>query len=91
MNFYFIENYMSKLKKNDIENFALKENIILDDEELNNIYNYVKSNYKNIIYNDPEKTLNNIKKAFNNKTYLKVEKIYLKYKDRINNFIKYKR
>ena len=91
MNFYFIENYISKLKKSDIENFAQKESISLTNEELNIIYYYIINNYKNIIYNKPEYTLNDIKEKYNNDIYLKAKKIYLKYKEIIDNFTKNKR
>ncbi len=88
MNFYFVENYISKLTKKDIENFALKENITLNKEELNIIYYYIKNNYKNIIYNKPEYTLKDIKEKYNTDIYLKVKKVYLKYKEKIDNFTK---
>ena len=80
MNFYFVENYISKLKKSDIENFARKENINLNNEELNIVYYYIKNNYKNIIYNKPEYTLKDIKEKYSNDIYLKIKKLYLKYK-----------
>lgn len=43
MNIYLIEEYVNRMKKEDVNNFALKQGIILDKEELDIIYNYIKS------------------------------------------------
>ena len=50
MNIYMITEYINKLKKEDINNYAQKQGIKLDKEELDIVYNYIKTNYKNIIY-----------------------------------------
>mgnify|MGYP000667232756 CR=1 FL=1 len=61
MNIYMITEYINKLKKEDINNYAQKQGIKLDKEELDIVYNYIKTNYKNIIYYPIEKTLSEIK------------------------------
>lgn len=87
MNNYLIETYINKLKKEDILNYARKQEIYLDKEEIDIIYNYIKYNYKKIIYNNPQDTLKEIKKEVKPITYNKIENLYIKFKDKIDIFI----
>lgn len=87
MNFYLIEEYVNRMKKEDINNFALKQGIILDDNELNIIYNYIKDNYKTILYGNPKEILLEIKEKVKPLTYSKIENLYIKFKDKIDIFI----
>ena len=87
MNFYLIEEYVNRMKKEDINNFALKQGIILDDNELNIIYNYIKENYKTILYGNPKEILLEIKEKVKPLTYSKIENLYMKFKDKIDIFI----
>ena len=86
MNIYMITEYINKLKKEDINNYAQKQGIKLDKEELDIVYNYIKTNYKNIIYYPIEKTLSEIKYKVNPLTYTKIEELITKYKNIIDNF-----
>ena len=86
MNIYMITEYINKLKKEDINNYAQKQGIKLDKEELDIVYNYIKTNYKNIIYYLIEKTLSEIKYKVKPLTYSKIEELITKYKNIIDNF-----
>ena len=86
MNIYMITEYINKLKKEDINNYAQKQGIKLDKEELDIVYNYIKTNYKNIIYYPIEKTLSEIKYKVKQLTYTKIEELITKYKNIIDNF-----
>ena len=86
MNIYMITEYINKLKKEDINNYAQKQGIKLDKEELDIVYNYIKTNYKNIIYYPIEKTLSEIKYKVKPLTYTKIEELITKYKNIIDNF-----
>ena len=81
-----ITEYINKLKKEDINNYAQKQGITLDKEELDIVYNYIKTNYKNIIYYPIEKTLFEIKYKVKPLTYNKIEELITKYKNIIDNF-----
>ena len=81
-----ITEYINKLKKEDINNYAQKQGIKLDKEELDIVYNYIKTNYKNIIYYTIEKTLSEIKYKVKPLTYIKIEELITKYKNIIDNF-----
>lgn len=86
MNIYMITEYINKLKKEDINNYAQKQGIKLDKEELDIVYNYIKTNYKNIIYYPIEKTLSEIKYKVKPLTYSEIEELITKYKNIIDNF-----
>ena len=88
MNFYLIEEYVNRMKKDDINKFALKQGIILNEEELDTIFTYVKNNYKTIIYGNPKEILLEVKNKVSDVTYNKIENLYIKFKDKIDLFMK---
>ena len=49
--FLLIENYMSKLTENYINQFAIKHNIFLSGGELRFTYNYIKENWRTVLKN----------------------------------------
>ena len=88
MNIYTIKDYVDKLRKKDVVLYALKGGIILNNEEADNIYNYLKKDYQKIIYQPPSKTLKELQSKLTNQNYNKLEAIYQIYQIKINNFIK---
>lgn len=88
MNIYLIQEYVNRLTISDIERFALKQGIILNKEELDIVYNYIKKNYKTIIYGNPKDILLEIKSRVSPLTYNKIENLYERFKDKIDNFCK---
>lgn len=88
MNIYLIQEYVNRLKKDDITSFALKQGIILDNEEIDIVYNYIKNNYKTIIYGNPKEILQEIKNKVKPLTYNKIENLYIRFKDKIDIFQK---
>lgn len=88
MNIYLIQEYINRLTKSDIERFSLKQGIVLDKEELDIVYNYIKSNYKTIIYGNPKDILLEIKEKVSPLTYNKIENLYERFKDKIDIFCK---
>ena len=80
----FIKNYINnKLSKNDIINFANKENVNLTIEEVNIIYYYIK-NYWEIFYKgDPTTLFKELKTKLSAKAYNKAYSLYLEYKKKI--------
>ena len=88
MNIYLISEYVNRMQKQDVNNFALKQGITLDNEELDIIYNYIKNNYKTLIYGNPKVRLEEIKYQVKPLTYNKIENLYMQFKDKIDNFTK---
>lgn len=83
MNIYLIEDYVRRLTIADVERFALKQGIVLDSDELKIVYNYIKKDYKTIIYGNPRDILMEIKGKVKPITYNKIEILYEKFKDKI--------
>ena len=82
MNKYIIMEYIRKLNRNDIINFANKQGITLSNDEVETIYYYIKHEYKRILNKD-ESILVEAKDKLNDNAYNYLEKLYYKYKDRI--------
>ena len=87
MNFYLIEEYVNRMKKEDVNKFALKQGILLNDTELDTIFTYIKNNYKTILYGNPKELLLETKEKVSDLTYNKIENLYIKFKDKIDIFM----
>lgn len=88
MNIYFIGEYVNRLRRSDIVYYAEKQGIYLDKDEVDIIFNYIKNDYKTIIYGNPKDILEEIKFKVKPLTYNKIENLYIKFKDRIDTFTK---
>lgn len=79
--FNIIDRFMSNLKKEDIQNFAWKNNVTLSEEELNFTYDFVKKNWRIILSNPNSFQLEKYKNHFTEENYQKINfliKQYLK-------------
>ena len=77
---FIIKEFVSNLTENDINNFALKEGIMLENEELKTIYMYIK-NYWQIFYKeDANYLLKELKEKLKPNTYTKIVELLNKYK-----------
>ncbi len=73
-----IKSYINHLTKDDIMLYAKKNNIILNNNELDIIYNNIKNNY-NELKNNPLYVLNKYKNELNINTYNKLYELYTIY------------
>ena len=87
MNEFLIKNYISKITTKDIDSFARKNNIELNKEELKLIENYIKSDWKTIIYGNPESILKDLKQKLNNEKYQKIENLYIVSKNKYKYYL----
>ena len=69
-------------------NYAEKQGITLDKDEAKLIYDYIKNDYRTIIYGNPKDILNEIKFKVKPLTYNKIENLYILFKDKIDMFTK---
>ncbi len=83
MNNLIIEKYIKKLTKQDIINYAVKQNIHLTESETNIIYNYIKTKYKDFLNGKENELLLEIKQKVKNTTYQKIEELYKLYQNKI--------
>ena len=82
VNIFLLEQYINRLRKEDINNFSLKEGVVLEDYELDIIYNHIKKDYKTVIFGNARSVLDEIKKKVKPLTYNKIENLYERFKNR---------
>ena len=75
-----VEPYINNISKNDINTFALKNNIKLSNNELDFIYNFVKNRYKEIISNPNSFNFTKYKNNFSNENFIKINGLINRYK-----------
>ena len=82
-----IERYMNKLTKNDVNNFAQKNNVYLNEEELDFTYAFVKKNWATVIANPNTLNLDRYKDKFTEENLQKIKKLFKEYSIRYKNFL----
>ncbi len=87
MNIYLIREYVNRLRKEDVNNYALKQNIVLDNSEIDFIYSYIKNNYRKILSRDISLSLEEVKPKLKDSTYNKLVILIYNNRDKINSFI----
>lgn len=75
-----IEPYINNLTKDQINTFALNNNINLNRNELDFIYNFIKTRYKDVLNNPNGFTLTKYKSNFSNENFIKINGLVNKYK-----------
>ena len=70
-----IEKYMKILKKEDINNFAIRKNIFLNNDELNFTYDFIKKNWQDIIKNPNMLDIDRYKSKFSQENFPKVKQL----------------
>ena len=76
---YIIEGYIQNLTKSDVSNFAVKNGIDLTNDELNFTYNFIKTEYKQVLNNPNGFDFNNYRNRFSNDSFEKIESLIKKY------------
>ena len=82
-----IENYIYNMKNIDVKNFAFKNDIILNDNEVEYILNVIQKNYHILIYGNPELIFNDLKNKFPLETVNKIEKLYIEFKSKYSSYL----
>ena len=79
MNRLIIYQYINRLTKEDIVRYCNNHGILVDNNDLDVVYDYVKNDYKRF-FNDPIGVLNEVKYKVSDYTYGEIMKMYDKYK-----------
>lgn len=82
-----IKNYINNLKIKDLKDFALKNDILINDNEADYLFNIVKNNYQELIYGNPNTIFKNIKDKINDESYQKIIKLYFLYKNKYQHLL----
>ena len=75
-----VEPYISKITKDDIINFAFNNNIKLNNNELDFIYNFIKTKYKDVLSNPSGFDFTKYKNNFSNENFVKINGLINRYK-----------
>lgn len=75
-----IERYINILDKNTLNNFALKNNITLSEEELNFTYNFIKKNWEIIYNNKATFDITKYKSKYTEENFIKITNLIKEYK-----------
>ena len=83
MNRLIVLKYMDILTKEDINKYALSQDVSLKSNELDLLYAYIKK-YSRRILNEPLDVIDEIKDDLSDNVYNKLLELYDKYKDFID-------
>lgn len=83
----FLANYIAKLQKQDIVNFALKNCITLTKQETDLIYASIKSDWRELIFGNYKTILERNKDKIDSNTYHKIEELILLYKNKYKSYL----
>ena len=83
-----ITNYIEKLTKEEIMNFLNKNNINLNEQELDFTFNYIKNNYKTIINDIDSFNIDRFKDKFREEIHVKLTNLINEYKNKYGNLLK---
>lgn len=74
-----IERFISRMTKEDINNFAISKDINLSESELDFTYNFVKKNYKEMLDNPQLFDINRYQNNYTKENFNKIVKVYNEY------------
>lgn len=77
-----INEYVNRMTLEDVNNFALKNGIILKDKEVKVIYDHIKNNWRTIVFGNPRGILDDLKEKLDSTSYQKIESLYIYFKNR---------
>ena len=85
MNLFLIEQYIKRITKEDIYNYARSQKITLTPNELDTLYTYLKTYYKSFLRNPKIilDLLNELKSKVSIPVASKLDELYSQYKDKI--------
>ena len=81
-----INNYLSKLTKDDITLYAFKNDIILNPKEVDYIYNILKNKYQILLSNNYEIIFKDATNYITNNNLKKLYNLYLDYRAKYINY-----
>lgn len=82
-----IKNYINNMNIEDLNILLIKNDINLNDNELNVLYNHLKNDWYTFIYEDSTQILNDIKNSFTPDNYNKLYNIYINAKEKYKNYL----
>ena len=78
---------MSRLTKEQVNDFAISNNVSLSDEELDFVYDFAKKNWQYILSNHGNVDISRYKNKFSEENYLKIQKLIKEYALKYANYL----
>lgn len=78
-----ITSYINRLKKEDIMNFANKNNLTVSDDEIDFVYSFIKNNHQEVLKNPESFDIALYKNKFSSDNYNFLKNLIDKYKKMI--------
>ena len=85
--FNLIERFMNRLTIEDVNNFALKNNVNLSNDELEFTYSFVKKNWQNVLANPNSLNLERYRHMYSEENFLKIQKLFREYSIKYKNYL----
>ena len=82
-----IANYINKLSKRDLKNFALNNQIFLNNEEIDYVYKILKTDYKSLLNDNYISLFQNAKDNLSDINYKKIYNLYNDYRSKFKNYL----
>ena len=82
-----ISRYMEKITMEDINNFAIRKNITLSDEELLFTYEFIKKNWNQILSNPNYLNLERYKNKYSNENFNKIKVLFNEYYSKYHKYL----
>lgn len=82
-----IKNYINKLTINDVNSLAIKNDINLNNDELNFVYDKIKNNYNDLLYGDYAYIFNELKNNVSENNYYKIKELFDTYKQKYQSLL----
>lgn len=82
-----IEKYIKNMTIDDVKNFALKKGANLSENELIFTFNFIKSNYQNILKNPSLLDLERYKDKYTKENYEKIVKVFNEYNQKYSHYL----
>ena len=82
-----IKEHVSKLTRNDVDKFAKDNNVILDSDELDVVYNVVKYKWRELIYGDYNSIFESNRSSINSESYNKIKDLFEFFRKKYQRFL----
>ena len=82
-----IKEHINKLTISDVKLFAKDNNIYLNDEEASNIFDIVKSNWRELVYGDSSSVFESNRFKVEDKNYGKIKDLFDLFKKKYQRFL----
>ena len=79
--------YINRMNLSDIDSFARKNGIVLNQDELELIFYHIKNNWRTIVYGNPKPILEDLKSKVDGLTYQKIENLYIEFKNKYSSYL----